>query len=184
MANSKVAIRYALSFLDASIENNSIEKVSEDFELVYNSIRGSKDLKVALKSPVIKSETKKSVIKDIFGNKISKDALSFLDFVVNKGRESFLDEILENYFKLKDEHFGIANVQVTTVFELTIEQKELLKQRFESLLNKKVRLNYIIDEKILGGFLARVDDTVYDASMAHQLELLKKQFLNGSLTLN
>lgn len=184
MASSKVAIRYAQSFLDTSIEKNILEKVALDFEFIANTLTKSADLIRAVKSPVIKAETKKNIISEIFGKEISKDSLDFISFVVNKGREEILLEILEKFDSLKDEHTGVVKVDVTTAFDFTGEQKKQLQQKFESYLKKKTRLTYKVDPNIIGGFITKVGDTVYNASMVHQLGLLKKEFLQGSVTLN
>ena len=77
-----------------------------------------------------------------------------------------------------------VKVDVTTAFDFTNEQKTQLQQKFESYLKKKTRLTYKVDRNIIGGFIAKVGDTVYNASMAHQLGLLKKTFLQSSITLN
>ena len=85
---------------------------------------------------------------------------------------------------MQDEHLGIANVFVTTSTEFSKEQKNVLQSKLEKILDKKVRLNFKTDMKLVGGFIAKVDDTLYDASIKHQLELLKKQFLTGDISLN
>lgn len=184
MASSKVAIRYAQSFLDTSIEKNILAKVAEEFELVAHTLSKNYDLLRAIKSPVIKSETKKSVLAEVFGKLLSKDSVDFLNFVIDKGREEILIEILEKFEALKDEHTGVVKVDVTTAFDFTAEQKSQLQQKFESYLKKRARLSYKVDPSIIGGFIAKVGDTVYNASMVHQLGLLKKEFLQGSVTLN
>ena len=184
MANSKVAIRYALSFLDTSIEKNVVDQVSKDLQLIYNAFIASKELSNAMKSPIIKSETKQKVFEEIFAAKIEKDAKEYFNFVLFKGRIDLLTEILQMFFDLKDDRFGIANVHVTTAFDLASDQKSMLEEKFAKVLNKKVHITFSIDEKIIGGFLAKVRDTVYDASVSHQLDLLKKEFLHGSALLN
>jgi F-type H+-transporting ATPase subunit delta len=184
MASSKVAVRYASSFLGTAIEKNILDRVSGDIELIYNSLYKNKELKRAIDSPIIKNETKSSILTAIFGNKISEETLSYLNFVILKGRENILTEILEKFIYLKDEHLGVANVHVTTAFDFTAEQKIHLQEKFASHLNKKIKLDYTIDEKIIGGFIAKVGDTVYNASITHQLDLLKEQFLHGSVNLN
>lgn len=184
MASSKVAIRYAQSFLDTSIEKNILAKIAEDFELVARTLSKSYDLLRAVKSPVIKAETKKSVLSEVFGELISKDSLDYLNFVIDKNREEILPEILEKFDSLKNEKLGIVKVDVTTAFDFTSEQRNHLQQQFESYLKKKARLTYKVDSNIIGGFIAKVGDTVYNASMVHQLGLLKKEFLQGSVTLN
>jgi F-type H+-transporting ATPase subunit delta len=184
MASSKVANRYSKSFLDTSIEKNVLELVSRDFEFIYQTLLKSNDLYRAIKSPVIKSETKKVVLTQIFGKIICKDSMNFLEFIIDKGREEVLTEILEKFEILKDEYSGVVKVDVITAFDFSNEQRAQIQQKFESYLNKKARLNYKVDPNLIGGFIAKVGDTVYNASMLHQLGLLKKQFLHSSITLN
>ena len=59
-----------------------------------------------------------------------------------------------------------------------------MKDKFETILNKKVIINISVDKNIVGGFIAQVGDTVYDASVIHQLDLLRKEFKQGGLALN
>jgi F-type H+-transporting ATPase subunit delta len=184
MASSKVANRYSKSFLDTSIEKNILDKVSSDFDLVYRSLIKSPELLRAFKSPVIKTETKQSILAEIFGKLIYKDSLDFLNFVITKGREDLFTEILEKFDNLKDEHIGSVKIDVTTAFIFNDEQKIQLQQKFESYLKKKARLTFKVDQNLIGGFVAKVGDTVYNASMIHQLGLLKKQLLQDGITLN
>jgi F-type H+-transporting ATPase subunit delta len=184
MALSKVANRYAQSFLDTSIEKNILPKVAEDFELVYRTLTKSDELLRAIKSPIIKAETKESFLSEIFGKLITKDSISYLNFTISKGREVIILEILEKFESLKDEYTGFVKIDVTTAFDFTTEQKTQLQLKFESYLKKKTRLTFKVDNNIIGGFIAKVGDTVYNASMSHQLGLLKKTFLQSSVTLN
>jgi len=184
MAETKVSYRYASSLIDLAIEKNILEEVSKDMELVYSGILSSKDLNNLLDSPVVKNELKKSVLSEIFQNKISKDSLNFILFIVDKNRENLLRDILELFFEMRDQKLGLVRVEVKTSVEFTDEQKNKLKQRLENILEKKAHINYVIDKSIIGGFIARVGDTVYDASVKHQLELLRKEFLQGSVQLN
>ena len=184
MALSKVAIRYAQSFLETSIERNTLDKVSIDFDLIYNAFTKNDELLRAIKNPVIRAELKKQVLNSIFSNKISKDASDYLNFIIDKGREEIILEVLEKFELLKDEHYGIVKVIVNTAFEFSDAQKNQLQKKFEEFLNKKVKLTFYVNSDLIGGFVARVGDTVYNASLLHQLGLLKKKFLEGSLSLN
>jgi len=184
MSTSRVSVRYARSFLDTALEKNILKKVNEDFELVYNSFQKSPELIRAIESPIIKSEVKQSILDEIFGNKISNDSMSFIRFILSKDRQNILLEIIEKFFELNNAKQGIVKVDVITSFTFTDEQKKQLQSKFESYLDKKLLINYSIDEKILGGFIAKIGDTIFNASMIHQLDLLKKQFLQGSAALN
>jgi F-type H+-transporting ATPase subunit delta len=184
MAETKVSTRYALSLIGIASEKNSLEEVSKDMELVLSAIKSSHELSRMLESPIVKPEKKKSVIVEIFKNKISDDSLNFISFIIEKQRGHLMQSIVEKFLMLKDEKMGIVNVEVKTSYEFTSEQKDKLKAKLEKILKKKARLKFETDNKIVGGFIAKVDDTVYDASIRHQLDLLKKEFLQGGISLN
>ena len=184
MNDHKVSIRYAASLLDSAIDKKSLDSVSNDMELVLNTLEGKNQLNLMLKSPVIKPEVKSSILKEIFTTKITEESLKFLQFVIDKKREDHLVNIAKIFLDLKDEYLGIMNVEITTAYEFTEDQQEQVKKKFETNLNKIIKLNYIVNKELIGGFIARVADTMYDASIKHQLEILRKQFLLGNVSLN
>lgn len=184
MADFRILHRYANSLLETAIEKNNLEVVATDIKLIVDALDKNRQLQLMLDSPIVRPETKLSVMKEIFSNKISKDSMSFVEFIISKNRESLLNSICKRFLELQDDHLDIANVFVTTSTEFSNEQKSLLQNRLEKILEKKVHLNFKTDEKLVGGFIAKVDDTLYDASIRHQLELLKKQFLAGDISLN
>jgi len=184
MADFRILHRYATSLLETSLEKNNLEVVTSDIQLLVKTLEQSKELQLMLKSPVVRPETKLNILKEIFSKKISKDSMDFVEFVVSKKRESLLNSIGKRFLELRDDHLGIANVFVTSATEFSSEQKSVLQGRLEKILDKKVRLNFKTDSNLVGGFVAKVNDTLYDASISHQLELLKKQFLTGEISLN
>ncbi|MEJ2616385.1 MAG: ATP synthase F1 subunit delta [Ignavibacteriaceae bacterium] len=184
MTDYRVSYRYASSLLETAEEKNILETVAISIQLVKDVIKENPKLQRILENPVVRQHIKLSILEEIFKSKIDSDTMNFLRFVVQKNRENFLPGILENFMELYDEKLGIVNVIVKTVFEFDDEQKSLLKERLEKFLNKNARIGYSLDKNVVGGFVARIGDTVYDASLRHQLELLKKRFLSGGLSLN
>ncbi|MDR3665620.1 MAG: ATP synthase F1 subunit delta [Ignavibacteriaceae bacterium] len=184
MKDHKVSIRYASSFLDSVIENKNLDSASNDMELISNTLEGKNQLNLMLKSPVIKTQVKLSILTEIFKDKVSADSLKFLQFVLEKRREDLLSDISKKFLELKDDYLGIINIEITTAYEFTDEQQEQIRKKFESSLNKIIKLNYIVNKELIGGFIARAADTMYDASIKHQLETLRKRFLSGNVSLN
>ena len=184
MADFRILHRYGTSLLETAIEKNNLDVVTSDIKLLVETLDQNRQLQLMLDSPVVRPETKLSIMKEIFNEKISKESMDFVEFVISKKRESLLNSIGKRFLELRDDHLGIANVFVTTSTEFSNEQKNVLQNKLEKILDKKVRLNFKTDLKLVGGFIAKVDDTLYDASIKHQLELLKKQFLTGDISLN
>ncbi len=184
MADFRILHRYATSLLEAALEKKNLDVVNSDMKLFVQTLDQSRELQLMLESPVVRPELKLNILREIFGSKISKDSMDFIEFVISKKRESLLGAIGKRFLELRDEHLGIANVFVTAATDFTTDQKNILQSRMEKILNKKVQLNFKTDENLVGGFIAKVDDTLYDASIRHQLELLKKKFLTGEISLN
>lgn len=184
MADFRILHRYATSLLETSIEKKNLDVVTSDIQLLVETLDKSRQLQLMLESPVVKPEVKLNILKEIFSSKISKDSMDFIEFVISKQRENLLNSIGKRFLELRDEYLGIANVFITTASEFTNDQKSLLENKLEKILDKKVRLNFKTDLNLVGGFIAKVNDTLYDASIKHQLELLKKQFLTGDISLN
>jgi F-type H+-transporting ATPase subunit delta len=184
MADFRILHRYATSLLETAIEKNNLEVIASDINSISDALDKSRQLQLVLDSPVVRPETKLNIMREIFSNKISKDSMAYVEFIISKNRESLLNSICKRFLELQDDHLGIANVFVTTTTEFSSEQKNVLQSRLEKILEKKVRLNFKTDDKLVGGFIAKVGDTLYDASIRHQLELLKKQFLSGEISLN
>ncbi len=184
MSEYKVSHRYASSLLDTAVEKNILNNVAADVELVNTVLRSSRPLAMAMSSPVVKPNIKLAILKDLFTSRVNPETMNFLKFVIHKDRENLLESITEIFLQLRDNKLGIVNVKVKSAVEFSGEQKEQFKNNLEKYLRKNVRLHFEIDQSIIGGFVAQVEDTVFDASIQHQLELLKKQLLKGSVSLN
>ena len=184
MENLKVSHRYATSLIETAIEKNKLDKISSDMILLLDALNDNKGLQLMLESPVVRPEIKSNILKEIFSSKFDSDSLNFLNFVIEKKRENLLDSIAARFLELRDDHLGIVSVTVTTAFKFAEDQIEKLQKKLEEILGKKVRLNLVVDESLIGGFIAKAGDTMYDASVSHQLEILKKQFLISGFSLN
>lgn len=176
MSVFRVSYRYANSLMLLAEEKNIFQGVAKDADLIFNTINNSKELKIILKSPVIKTELKKKLLNEIFSNKISSETLSFIDFVIQKNREDILLEIFKEFLVLCDKKNKILRAKVKTAVELDESLKSKLTSKLESRTNQKIIANYLLDQKIIGGFVVEIDDQVYDASVKHQLTQLRKKF--------
>jgi F-type H+-transporting ATPase subunit delta len=160
-------------------ELQQLDRISEDLQLLQNTIRDSREFVVFLKSPVVKSAKKQVVLETLFEGKLHSSTQAFLRLLASKGREDCLDQILAEFSRLRDDKLGIVSVDVKAAVELTGEQSSALSKSFQGAAKKKVRVSFTLDKALTGGFIARVGDTVFDASVRRQLELLRERFARG-----
>jgi F-type H+-transporting ATPase subunit delta len=184
MINKKVARRYTLALFEISEEKFSTEKVKNDVFMLKKAIEGSRELKTFLRSPVINTRKKKNVLEQLFGDKVNELTLKFILLLADKGRENYIYDISVDFLNLVNEKMGIVVANIRTAIELTEKEKKNLESKLREYTGKQVTANFSIDKSIKGGFVAQVHDTIIDASIKRQLELLYEQFKQGSFSGN
>ena len=92
--------------------------------------------------------------------------------------------IFEDFINLRKEKEGIVDVLVKTSIQLNDDEKLKMKQKIDSYTKLKSDLTFEIDNSIIGGFVAKINDTILDASIKRQLERLKEKFKQGDFILN
>jgi F-type H+-transporting ATPase subunit delta len=184
MSDLNISNRYAHALMNLADEKDSLANISDDIELLNKTFSSSRQLQLMLVNPIIKSEKKLNILTELFKDKISYDVMEFMKFVIHKNRENLLFKIVKQFIVRRDIKLGIINAKVISSVDISDEQKKILQQKLEDYTSKKVRISYSFDKKIIGGFIIRMDDTIIDASLKHQLDLLKEKFLEGSISVN
>jgi len=65
---------------------------------------------------------------------------------------------------------------VTTAVALTPALEKIILAKASQLSTAEITLENTIDPSIIGGFILRIGDLQYNASVAHQLDQLKREF--------
>jgi F-type H+-transporting ATPase subunit delta len=176
MIGTRAALRYAKATLNLAKEKNLADEVNKDMILIRDTIEENSDLEVMLKSPVIKSPLKRSVLIEIFKNKINGITKGLIDVLIENKRLSLLPLVAKEYIVIYDFMKGIEVAQVTTAVPLTKELEKAILKRVHESVDTKVSIVNIVDPSIIGGFVLRVGDKEYDSSVAYRLEDLLSQF--------
>jgi F-type H+-transporting ATPase subunit delta len=178
---SKAARRYANAFLITALEKDSLEKAKDDILLIKNTLDQSSELRLFLRSPIIKKEQKRSALEAVFEKKISPLSVNLLRILSEKSREPLLGDITRHFLELYNKHHGIIEVQITSSTKLDDKQLTALVNKLESVTGKKVEASISVDEDLIGGLTVRIDDTVVDGSVKYKLNELKERFTSAAV---
>ncbi|GAB1857957.1 ATP synthase F1 subunit delta [Flavobacteriaceae bacterium MHTCC 0001] len=176
MSGTRAAVRYAKAVLSLALSEKKADKVNEDMELIANTIAKNEDLATMLENSVIKMEDKKAALLVIFP-KLNKVTNGLFDVLVSNKRIAILNTVATTYNTLFDAHNGKEVAQVTTAVPLTPALEKKVLAKVKELTNKTVVLESIVDESIIGGFILRVGDKQFDASISNKLNNLKREFI-------
>lgn len=178
--SSKAAARYAKSLIDLSTEQNALEDLKNDMVLFEEVVDNHSELEAILKNPIVPLDKKLGILNEVFGNKIHQITKSFLKLVVNKGRAGILFETAKQFISQYQSIKGIVKAEVTSAIALTEASKaEIVALVKKELGAKEVIVKEKVDEKLIGGFVLKVGDKQFDASIASGLSKLKKEFAQG-----
>ncbi len=175
MNEGRAAVRYARAILDFALEKKKTEVLEKDMRAIVETIGGSKELRDMLSSPVLKAEVKKKALLSVFKG-CDSITEGLLDLLFQNRRINILNEVALKYIILNEELKGEGVAFVTTAVPLSGElEKKVLKQVSKFTENKVVIKNKV-DENIVGGFILRIGDLQYDASIANKLNTIKREF--------
>lgn len=174
---SRAAIRYAKAILDMAHSNGKASNVNEDMKSIATSIAESAELKDFLANPTVKGEVKISALSEIFASAQNETKGLFQLLLENK-RFEILPAIASQYNHLFDEMSGVEVAKVTTAFPITPELEAKVLAKIKEFSTKTVTIQNIVDESIIGGFVLRIGDKQYNASVASRLQTLRRELLN------
>lgn len=180
MGHSKVAYRYAKALFDLALETGNVDEVHLDLTQI-NRVN-HKELSAILGSPVIGGEKKIAIFEAVFSNHVQPITTSFFKLIFNKGRSVAIKDIIEAYFDKYRLHKGIKVVEMTTAVSLSEEVKQAIVkelQHINMLVGKTIELKEKVDASIIGGIVVQVDDKLFDASIKHDLQTIKRQFIKN-----
>jgi len=145
--------------------------------LIATTIKGNLELSTFIQNPTIKVEVKESALLEVFAsvNNVTKGLFHLL--LENK-RFEILESIAVEYNKLFDEANGVEVAKVTTAIAITPELEAKVLAKIKEFSNKKVTIENIVDASIIGGFILRIGDKQYNASVASRLQVLKRELSN------
>ena len=176
MADSKVARRYAKSLLGLASERNITDKVFADMQLISSACHANRDLALLMKNPIVSTDKKDAVIKGVFGNKVDALTMSFMDLMTRKGRESYLMGIAQEYINIYKDSIGVKVAHVTTATPLDAATREQVLAIISKTKGINIELVETVNKDLIGGFILRMGDEQYDASVTKKLRQWKNQF--------
>jgi len=180
---SKIINIYTQSLLDVAIEKGQLDEVYNSFSSFYELIQASDSLRNAfslktdltlkpnLYEEIVVTFHQKALCPTIFVN--------FLKTLISNKRIKLFEDMFQTfgdyYFEKKD----FQKVELISSFPLEKETSDIIKARLEDKLLKTVILSEKCDPSILGGYIVKIGEKLYDSSVKSRLDQLKETLSKG-----
>jgi F-type H+-transporting ATPase subunit delta len=174
---SRAAIRYAKAILETAVSSGKASQVNDDMKIILSAVDSSADLNQFLSSPIITQDLKMNALSEVFSS-VQSETKSLFRLLQENKRFEILAAIATQYNAQFDEMNGVEVAYVTTAFAITPELEAKILAKTTSISTKKITIQNTIDPSIIGGFILRIGDKQYNASVSNRLQELKREFSN------
>lgn len=185
MDTGRISVRYAKALLEVAQKNGSANKVYEEMESVSNAFFAVPDLKKAMNNPHVTTDERKKLLLSAAGNEsspVSSEFSKFVDLVIDRKRENYFQSISLVFQDLYRKDNNIIIGKLTTATEVSEQVKEKMKALVAQIANLplggKVEFQSEVDPSLIGGFQLQVESNLLDASVASQLQEIKKTLID------
>ena len=156
----RISMTYGQVLFELGMKKESLQKAQD-------MLNENKELLRALENPMITKKEKENVVDKLF----SDDLKSFLKIVCDNDDIDCFDEAVEYYDELKRKTDKIIKAEFDYVTMPKDEQLERIKQYQAD----EVDLTLKEDKDLIGGFMLKVGDHVYDNSLSGKMRKLQQK---------
>jgi len=165
---------------DSSLRPQDAMTQLRAFESLLSS---SPELNNALMTPAVPANRKKAVVGRLADAlQLARITRNFLFVLVDRRRIALLSQIIQSLEQIVDERLGFVRAEVSSARQLTDPQRSALDAQLQRLTGKRIRMQFTVDESLIGGVVARIGSTVYDGSLRGQLASLENRLRTEGLS--
>lgn len=176
MSTRASAARYARALLDVVIKEGNPEQVQQELSAFADLFVQNPNLEKALTNPAVPVTGKRGIVKELASRlSLSSPLAKLLLLLADKDRLVLVPDLVAVYRERLMDYRQVVRADVTTAEPLAEAKVALLKDRLAQLTGRTVTMTTKVDPSIIGGVVARVGSTVYDGSVATQLDRIKNR---------
>jgi F-type H+-transporting ATPase subunit delta len=181
VTNKTAATRYARALLDVAVKENA------DLELIENELSQFADLfkqypllEKVLLNPAVPVPRKRAAVTDLLAQaRFTPIVSKLIALLADRDRLVLVPDLLAAYRDRLLDFRGVVRAEVTTASPLDEPRADAIQRGLAALTGRTVLLATKIDPAIIGGLVARIGSTVYDGSVARQLERMKERLVES-----
>ena len=171
MDNGKLSVRYARALLSLAAEQHCEAEVYRQLALLTTNyglaIRQFND---ALSNPMNGNQEKLQLLQTAIGEPVHPCLTRFLEFVIEKRRESRIFLIALKYQELYRKENQLLRADVITATELDNKALESIKDYVRDAFHRDTELHVKVDPSLIGGFILDIEHDRMDVSVKGRLE--------------
>ncbi len=178
--SSEISQRYALALYELSKENDLTQEFESNILTFLKIYKSNQDLVNFIKNPTNTIENQKIVFEKILNNlKLNKLMKNFFLILIIKKRIFFIDKIFDEFLKLISTKRGEISSNLISSKKIDKENLLNIEKEISTSLNRSIKMNYKLDENLIGGIIIQIGSLMIDTSLKNKLQKYKKLMLEA-----
>ena len=177
MRQTTIARNYAEALLELATRARDLRGWGTLIQSIADAMDSDAKLRAFLETPRVDAATKNGVLRKALADRAPSKFVRFVEAVVTRRRQMLLPEIAREYGDLVDKVENRLHANVTVAREADEKTRQLITDRLSRVFDKTVVPHLVVDERIVGGLVVRVGDTVMDGSVRRRLSALRHHML-------
>lgn len=177
MTSRTAAARYARALLDvAAKESVDLEKIAGEVDEFNAFLKQQVALERLMLNPAVPAPRKRAAMEEITKlSGLTAVVSKLLILLADRDRLGLLPEISATYHAMLAERQNVVHAEVTSAEPLSQEKVDAIEKKLSTVTGKRVSMKTNVNKDLIGGVVARVGGTVYDASIATQLKKIRER---------
>jgi F-type H+-transporting ATPase subunit delta len=169
---------YAKALYDVIREQSpdDVEKVTDQLDLVVETVETVPDFLKVMVTPMVTVETKTAILDSVLDElKISDPARKFIHVVQRQFRMQYMPAIRDTYRELVDRELGRVRAEIDVPYQLSKDDQKKIVDAVKAVVGSDVSASFKENSDLLAGFRVQVGSKVFDGSLVGQLAQLRRQ---------
>jgi F-type H+-transporting ATPase subunit delta len=171
------ATRYARALFDVALkERANLPEIEAQLTSFADLFTQYPTLAKVLLNPAVPTPRKRAAVVELTKNAGLPPILhKLLILLAERDRLVLLPDLVAAYRDRLSDHLKVVRAEVTTAAPLTAERVQQIERSLSQATGRAVTMATKVDPAIIGGLVARVGGTVYDASLTTHLEKMRRR---------
>lgn len=172
--DSRIGRRYAQALFSVARQHGMVRGVEDDLNSLVTLYDTDENFRELLILPQNSREEKVQKLEKLFGDRATALTMQVLRLMVEKGRESSLHNLHDEFVRLRRSDEGVLYAEISSADQLSPEEKQALVTKLQSTLGKTIEPTFSVNPALMGGVRVEYDNFVLDGSVRGALNRMRE----------
>jgi F-type H+-transporting ATPase subunit delta len=176
MTNRTAATRYARALFDVAVkEKADLDQIERELVSVVELFNAFPALAAALLNPVVPLQRKRAATAELTAlAKLTPMVTKLLGLLADRDRLVLVPDLLAAFRERLLDYRNVIRAEITTTLPLPADRAKAIEASLSRATGRTVTLATSVDPSLVGGVVTRIGSTVYDGSVARQLQKMRR----------